>query len=185
MPQIKKYPSDEQRKEAVRARARSKYAENPQKALAKNKATRERNLEVYRERKKLAMRRARLLNGPKICARNRANRYADLDRYHQLERARYSKNRDKILKRNREQGALEIKARSIVSNHIRNERLIRQNCEVCKKKGVEEKGHAHHGDYLKPLEVHWLCRIHHETWHKVFIPENSSFERLKEIVEGI
>jgi hypothetical protein len=39
--------------------------------------------------------------------------------------------------------------------------LIKKPCEVC---GVEEAD-AHHDDYAKPLEVRWLCRVHHRQWH--------------------
>jgi hypothetical protein len=49
------------------------------------------------------------------------------------------------------------KARVIVGNAIRDGRLIRKPCEVC---GLE-KSEAHHADYSKPLEVRWLCLIHH------------------------
>jgi hypothetical protein len=35
---------------------------------------------------------------------------------------------------------------------------------VCEKCGV--KAHAHHDDYLKPLEVRWLCPVHHGERHR-------------------
>lgn len=25
--------------------------------------------------------------------------------------------------------------------------------------------HAHHDDYAKPMEVRWLCALHHHRWH--------------------
>jgi len=30
---------------------------------------------------------------------------------------------------------------------------------------------AHHFDYSRPLDVLWMCNIHHKAWHKVFSPE--------------
>lgn len=53
-------------------------------------------------------------------------------------------------------------AHVLTGNAIRDGRLIRQPCEVCGKKKVE----AHHDDYLKPLDVRWLCRKHHMEHHK-------------------
>lgn len=41
--------------------------------------------------------------------------------------------------------------------------LIRQSCERC---GVVETVQAHHEDYSKPLEVIWLCKIHHMIRHR-------------------
>jgi len=49
----------------------------------------------------------------------------------------------------------------LTSNAIRDGRLIKKPCEFCGKKKVE----AHHDDYMKPLEVRWLCRKHHTEHH--------------------
>jgi len=48
-------------------------------------------------------------------------------------------------------------ARQAVGIALRSGRLTKQPCEVCGAKKVD----AHHDDYSKPLEVHWLCRTHH------------------------
>lgn len=40
-------------------------------------------------------------------------------------------------------------------------KLVRQPCEVCKK----EPAHGHHDDYSKPLDVRWLCPVHHREHH--------------------
>ena len=53
------------------------------------------------------------------------------------------------------------KATYLTSNAIRDGRLIRQPCEVCRAEKVE----AHHDDYSKPLDVRWLCRKHHLEHH--------------------
>lgn len=47
-------------------------------------------------------------------------------------------------------------------NAIRDGKLIKQCCQVCGSIDV----HAHHCDYDKPLDIMWLCPIHHEAWHK-------------------
>lgn len=49
------------------------------------------------------------------------------------------------------------KARHKVSNALRDGRLVKDVCVVCKSKNVE----AHHTDYRKPLQVMWVCRKHH------------------------
>lgn len=40
--------------------------------------------------------------------------------------------------------------------------LVRQPCEVC---GTTEQINAHHEDYSKPLDVMWLCAMHHRMHH--------------------
>lgn len=54
------------------------------------------------------------------------------------------------------------KAHDIVNNAIRDKKLFKEPCEVC---GSTESIHAHHDDYLKPLNVRWLCQVHHRQWH--------------------
>ena len=52
-------------------------------------------------------------------------------------------------------------AHIITGNAIRDKKLIKQLCEVCNSKTV----HAHHDDYLYPMNVRWLCAVHHKEWH--------------------
>lgn len=52
-------------------------------------------------------------------------------------------------------------AHMIVRRAISKGYLKRKLCEVCGSNQVE----AHHDDYLKPLEVRWLCRQHHKEHH--------------------
>lgn len=60
----------------------------------------------------------------------------------------------------REKNQYKIDAHSKVRTAIRNGKLIRENC-FCGK-----KSHAHHPNYSKPLEVLWLCPIHHSAKHR-------------------
>ena len=53
------------------------------------------------------------------------------------------------------------RAMTAVGNALRDGKLIRQPCEVCK----DDKSQAHHDDYRKPLVVRWLCRKHHLETH--------------------
>lgn len=50
-----------------------------------------------------------------------------------------------------------VKAQLLVKSAIRNGTLKRLPCEKC----GEVKTDAHHEDYTKPLEVRWLCKVHH------------------------
>jgi len=55
------------------------------------------------------------------------------------------------------------RARWKVNKALRSGKLVRQPCEVC---GAEST-QAHHEDYLKPLDVRWLCSVHHGETHRV------------------
>ena len=54
------------------------------------------------------------------------------------------------------------KAREIVNNAVRDGRLEKWPCLVC---GV--KAEAHHPDYDRPLDVVWLCNMHHRQAHEI------------------
>lgn len=53
---------------------------------------------------------------------------------------------------------IRYKATNAVNNAIRDGRLKKEACVIC---GCEESVHGHHPDYSKPLEVIWLCPVHH------------------------
>ncbi len=52
-------------------------------------------------------------------------------------------------------------ARRQVARAIHRGELVRQPCEVC----GGEPAEGHHEDYSKPLNVRWLCRLHHLRLH--------------------
>jgi ribosomal protein S27AE len=58
--------------------------------------------------------------------------------------------------------AVAASARSKVQNAICAGRLKRQPCETC---GSDWNIHGHHDDYLKPLDVRWLCASCHKIHH--------------------
>jgi hypothetical protein len=64
-------------------------------------------------------------------------------------RARYRRNPEKRRAQNKLQRA------------VRTGKLERRPCEVCGNPRVE----AHHEDYSKPLDVIWLCQLHHFEHH--------------------
>lgn len=50
-----------------------------------------------------------------------------------------------------------------VRNAVLCGRLIKKPCQVC---GSNNRIHAHHKDYSKPLQVEWLCIMHHFMEHR-------------------
>ena len=64
-------------------------------------------------------------------------------------------------KRFRTNNPLKYKAHRIAENAVRNGKLPKQPCEVC----GNPKAQKHHDDYSKPLEVRWLCVVHHNEHH--------------------
>jgi len=67
----------------------------------------------------------------------------------------YDKQRD-VLKKYARQNTNKLLSKGII---------IKQKCLKCGDSNVE----AHHPDYNKPLEVIWLCRIHHAEIHHPLI----------------
>lgn len=57
-------------------------------------------------------------------------------------------------------------ARNALKYAVRKGVLIRKPCEVC----GNVKSEGHHEDYSKPLEVRWLCSIHHHEIHHSISP---------------
>jgi hypothetical protein len=55
------------------------------------------------------------------------------------------------------------RARVILGNAVKAGKIQRQPCEGC---GSTSHIHAHHEDYLKPLDVIWLCPICHGKRHR-------------------
>ena len=53
-------------------------------------------------------------------------------------------------------------ARNYLNRLIRKGLVTRLNCEIC---GSNKNIEAHHDDYARPLEVKWLCRVHHDEHH--------------------
>lgn len=126
----------------------------------------------------------------KLCKNKKCkkDRMENPEKYRLKDHKAYESNRDKIIKRKKEYSKtkhakelackrshmqriihpFEYNSRQIAKRAIKTGILIRKPCEVC---GSTEKIHAHHSDYSKPLEVHWLCVLHHKHVHmgRIFI----------------
>lgn len=76
-----------------------------------------------------------------------------------LEKKKFQKSIKKYsnLKKWRAKNIDKVSAHKKVFVAMRNKSITRLPCNVC----GEIKTQAHHEDYLKPLEVTWLCKRHH------------------------
>lgn len=123
------------------------------------------------------------LNKCKDCTMRdvRENRSKNIDYYNQYEKQRYRNDPRKLasLKKYAEsEKGMVVKAAAhrrwaernpikrgvhiMTGNAIRDGKISKMPCEVC---GCG-KVHAHHDDYAKPLDVRWLCALHHKQWHE-------------------
>lgn len=124
------------------------------------------------------------LNKCKECTKIDSNRhrYENLDRVREYDRSRPNKAERTVkqseyhkhgkgfeiaresVRRYRNNHPLRYKATNAVSSALRAKRILRPNtCENCK---IECKPQGHHDDYLKPLDVRWLCITCHSEFHK-------------------
>ena len=67
-------------------------------------------------------------------------------------------------KRYRDKYPNKYKAQTTVNNAIRDGKIFKSPCESC---GSDGKINGHHDDYLKPLDIRWLCFWCHSQWHKL------------------
>jgi hypothetical protein len=56
-----------------------------------------------------------------------------------------------------------VKAQQKLNREFRKGNIKRSPCYKC---GEIYKVHAHHPNYCKPLEIIWVCSIHHKELHK-------------------
>lgn len=95
-----------------------------------------------------------------------ASRRKNLERYNANKRAWRKANPDKVrleTKKNRSKNPDAYKARTAVANALAAGKLSKGVCAFCGSAKVQ----AHHMDYAKPLEVIWLCAVHHGMYHRV------------------
>lgn len=92
-------------------------------------------------------------------SRNRADR---VDYYRKYDSERKNRKTTESGKRYRDKYPIKCKAKALVCRAIRAGNLFKEPCEKCGSEIVD----AHHDDYAKPLNVRWLCRVHHCKWHK-------------------
>ena len=104
------------------------------------------------------------LNKCKTCTKKDTSNHREnnLDKIRAYDRARGCRQNKEYRDEYRRKYPNKYKAHTIVSNAIRDKKLFRKPCEICE---TDAKNHAHHDDYLEPLNVRWLCAAHHHQWH--------------------
>ena len=92
----------------------------------------------------------------------RDNRKSKVEYYRQYDRGRGARKCSEYTAEYRARFPNKYKAHTMVNNAIRDGRLHKEPCAIC---GATNSIHAHHDDYLKPLNIRWLCAVHHRQWH--------------------
>ena len=105
------------------------------------------------------------LNKCKECAKTDSTSYRcnNLDKIRAYDRGRGSRKSADDIRGYRERYPRKYKAHTMVGNAIRDGKLFVESCCDC---GSEDRVHAHHDDYAKPLNIRWLCAVHHSQWHR-------------------
>lgn len=71
----------------------------------------------------------------------------------------------------RKQNPAKVRAQILLHNAVARGKIARQPCERC----GAPRADAHHEDYTKPLDMRWLCRMHHRQRHvELAAMENAS-----------
>lgn len=101
-------------------------------------------------------------------AKNRLNYRRSIEQRHQYEKVRGARPerraqlREKTKRLNaREDYKPKNKTRRLTKVAIREGAINRQPCEVCGNPDAE----IHHRDYSNPLDIQWLCLVHHRAAH--------------------
>ncbi len=106
------------------------------------------------------------LNKCKSCAKKDSNKHRDenIERVRQYDRDRFKNSPERQAFNAANTKAYRIKyperykAHNAVNNAVRDGRLKKEPCCICG--SLNSQGH--HEDYSKPLEVVWVCALHHK-----------------------
>lgn len=100
-----------------------------------------------------------ILERGRIYYKNNKEKILDRVKKYQKENAKerliYDKNRDKF----------KMSARNKLRYAVMVGKIKKQPCEIC----GEIKTQGHHTDYSKPLDIMWLCTVHHGMQHRKMI----------------
>lgn len=90
------------------------------------------------------------------------NRKVKVDYYREYDRARGNRQGYEYVKDYRIRFPKKFAAHTIIRKAVKAGIISSGPCEQC---GERNKTHAHHDDYLKPMDVRWLCPSCHRAWH--------------------
>ena len=90
--------------------------------------------------------------------KNREKLRAYNRKYNKEWRSKYGYHNEKKTKR---KFPIKERARKLLQYAVKYGMVEKLPCKVC---GINAQ--AHHDDYMKPLEVVWLCPVHHAQLHK-------------------
>ena len=139
---------------------------------------------LHPEKSKAADTRYRKKHPDRVRAKKRRQYQADPERYREQKRKSYRLHREtrtedyyRRRRQNPEAAKMVSRAHGAVRNAIKNGTLTRPDtCSFCGTSGVAIEA-AHH-DYLKPLDVKWLCRPCHRKWDLEDPKAKPSLDRL-------
>lgn len=80
-------------------------------------------------------------------------------KYYEKNKKRIVSNTDKWKSENESE---KVAARFAARYAVKTGKILKYPCEICGELKVE----GHHKDYSKPLDVNWLCQLHHREVHK-------------------
>jgi len=105
--------------------------------------------------------------------RGRESARGTVRRYHQSQKGKAAKRKYEVSDKGRENRRFDSikhknrypekkRAREIAYYAIKSGKIAAASCVVC----GNDRAHAHHENYNKPLELTWLCVKHHSERHK-------------------
>jgi len=90
------------------------------------------------------------------------NRLKNIEKIRAYDRARGHRQDSQYLKDYRAKYPNKYRAHGLAYRAVKAGKLHPEPCSVC---GTNERVVGHHSDYLKPLNVTWMCQAHHLQWH--------------------
>ncbi len=105
------------------------------------------------------------LNKCKKCTKHdvSVHRIENIEKIRKYDRERGNRQSASYLHDYRNKYPNKYKAHNMVNNAIRDRKIFRKPCHVC---GEDKRIHAHHDDYMQPLNVTWMCPACHSQWHQ-------------------